>query len=143
MSTSIFLGQTFAKPIFAKRFHGLRETASVILSENRNSSRTWFRIRRNNLWDVRWNWKHCPPLLYEGISGLLWLLDLPGTGKTSLLAQWTKNAQAIRHFIREGDASTYDAMRIFENLGLQLAARYRKFGLQWKRPSRWRCIRLP
>jgi WD40 repeat protein len=56
----------------------------------------------------------------------------PGMGKSALLAKWADENNAARHFIREGDVVTYDAARVFENLGLQLAER---FEVQWKTPQ--------
>lgn len=56
----------------------------------------------------------------------------PGMGKSGLLARWAEQRGAVRHFMREGDAATYDVARVFENLGLQVAERY---GVLWERPS--------
>jgi hypothetical protein len=52
-------------------------------------------------------------------------------GKSALLATWAAQQRAIRHFIREGDAQTYDVLRIFENLGRQLSEQY---NVAWESP---------
>jgi hypothetical protein len=67
-----------------------------------------------------------------GSKSVLVVTGPPGVGKTSLLAEWTKKEMCFRHFIREGDAATYEPSRIFENLGLQLAKVY---SLEWHRPT--------
>ncbi|MFN8521690.1 MAG: NACHT domain-containing protein [Chloroflexota bacterium] len=54
---------------------------------------------------------------------VLVVIGAPGLGKSALLAKWADTHGAVRHFIREGDAATYDALRVFENLGRQVSER--------------------
>lgn len=58
----------------------------------------------------------------------------PGMGKSALLAKWSEQHQDVgaRHFIREGDATTYKVEQVFSNLACQLSDR---FGISWKRPN--------
>jgi tetratricopeptide (TPR) repeat protein len=73
---------------------------------------------------------------------VLVVVGAPGQGKSALLAKWTetlaKNLRSAgsepsqgsaRHFIRDGDAATYDTNHIFENLALQLSEQYQ---VKWK-----------
>ena len=66
------------------------------------------------------------------LKRVLVVIAAPGMGKTALLAKWAEEHQAARHFIREGDALTFDTRHIFENLGLQLSER---FGVRWNAPT--------
>ena len=56
----------------------------------------------------------------------------PGIGKSTLLAKWSEEHQAVRHFIREGDAATYDSLSVFTNLSLQLSEKYKD---EWRPPA--------
>lgn len=59
----------------------------------------------------------------EGVKAVL-IVGEPGVGKSTLLAKWASDHQAIRHFIREGDAGTYKPISVFGNLIRQLRERF-------------------
>jgi tetratricopeptide (TPR) repeat protein len=69
----------------------------------------------------------------ESPRRVLVVVGAPGMGKSALLARWAEEHQALRHFLREGDALTYEPVHLFENLALQLSE---KFGVAWQAPDR-------
>lgn len=68
----------------------------------------------------------------ESPKKVLVVVSPPGMGKSTLLARWADEHQAVRHFIRQGDAKTYEPIYIFENLSRQIST---KFGVPWQVPQ--------